>query len=411
MDDDSHAADVDFVAKHFSPADTRLVGQGPLLADGQEDSIALLLEKCPIARTDAQFIGSPDGSWIVSSYRDVMSVLQQPAVYSSKVQHGLRDDERELIPFNVDPPLLLEYRRFLQPFFTLKAAEPFEPIARTLVTKYIDQFISSGTCQDAVTLFAQPFASEVQWRWLLGVDLDHDQLLDWMLTWLNKHFEPEFADAEKAWVEWILETVDQRRSEPRRADLIDALLHNQMSGRLLTDDEIVGVVMLMILGGVPATQDAITNTLLRLAVYPDLQDTLRDDLSLLPRAIEELLRLDSPSSGSFRRCTRDTQLGGQEIQGGDQLFWFIGAANRDPEVFENANSFDLERDKNPHLAFGAGHHRCLGATFARQNIRVALEEILTRMHDIRLIPDDPPKRKAAIAWGLERLPIRFTAAS
>ena len=245
----------------------------------------------------------------------------------------------------------------------------------------------------------------------MGVeDVEHERVEQWVWTWLHKHFEPEFAEAEAEWVAWIEETIARRRRERRRADLIDALLHEEMDGRLLTQDEIIGIMMLMILGGVPATADTIANIMLRLAVYPDLQSELRNDLSLLPKAIEEFVRLEPPSSGGFRRCTRDTSIGGVPLNATDQLYWHIAAANRDETEFPRPHEADLSRDRNRHLGFGAGHHRCLGRPFARQNLRVVLEEILTRMHDIRLVDGDPPRRTAAIAWGVKYLPVQFTPA-
>ena len=131
----------------------------------------------------------------------------------------------------------------------------------------------------------------------------------------------------------------------------------------------------------------------------------------MPRAIEELLRIEPPGAGPGRCCTRDTVLGGRQIKAGEQLFIHLTAANRDSEEFENPHELDFERERNRHLAFGAGHHRCLGATFARQNIRVALEEILSRMHDIRLVDADPPRRASGIVWGMEYLPLTFTPGS
>jgi cytochrome P450 len=370
-----------------------------------------MLKHCPVARTDAQFLGSPNGSWVVSRYRDVLAVLNNPDLFSSRVQKGL-SDERQLIPFDVDPPLLLEYRRFLERFFTPKAMKPFEPLARDIAVRCISRFADSGRCDDIVAQLARPFASEVQWTWLVGVDdVEHERVEQWVWTWLHKHFEPEFAEAEAEWVAWIEETIARRRRGPRREDLIDALLNERMNGRFLDEDEIIGIMMLMILGGVPATADTIANVMLRLAVYPDLQTELRNDLSLLPRAIEEFVRLEPPSSGGFRRCTRDTSIDGVSLKTDDQLYWHIAAANRDESEFPHPHDFDLNRERNRHLGFGAGHHRCLGRPFARQNLRVVFEEILTRMRDIRLVAGDPPRRAAAIAWGVKYLPLEFTPAS
>ena len=402
--------DLELVNAHFSPVDPRLVGDGPLLGGGLWDAIDLMLEHCPVTHTDAQFLGSPTGSWVISRYRDVLGVLEEPGLFSSRVQKGL-GDERELIPFDIDPPLQSAYRRFLQPFFTPQAMKPFESVAREIAVERIGRFVDTGRCDDIIAELARPFASEVQWSWLVGVDaVEHERVEEWVWTWLYKHFEPEFAQAEAEWVAWIEETIAQRRSEARRPDLIDALLHEEMDGRLLGEDEIIGIMMLMILGGVPATADTIGNIVLRLAVHPDLQDELRNDLTLLPKAIEEFIRLEPPSAGGFRRCTRDTALGGVPLKAGDQLYWHIAAANRDESEFSNPHEVDLRRERNRHLGFGAGHHRCIGRPFARQNLRIVLEEILTRTHDIRLVEDDIPRRAAGIAWGVKYLPVQFTPA-
>jgi cytochrome P450 len=207
----------------------------------------------------------------------------------------------------------------------------------------------------------------------------------------------------------MLATIRRRREEPRRDDLIDALMHGTIEdGRPLTEDEIRGVMMIMILGGFSSTGDAIGNILLRLAVYPELQEQLRSDLSSLPNALEELLRIEPPVTGLTRRCTRDVEIGGHQLKEGDQLFYHIAAANRDPAEFEDPLALDFGRKRSRHLAFGAGHHRCIGSNFARQNLRVVFEEILTRMHDIRIPAGEIPTRTANVAWGLAHLPLEFT---
>jgi cytochrome P450 len=210
-------------------------------------------------------------------------------------------------------------------------------------------------------------------------------------------------------VGWINESIKRRRSGPRRDDLIDGLFHKEMQGRLLTDDEISRIMEIMIIGGVTATADSIANILYRLAMYPDLQERLRAEPEQLPAAIEEFFRIEPAVTGFPRRCTRDTVLGGQKIKADDQLFVHTAAANRDPQEFEHPHEFNLERGRNRHLTFGAGHHRCIGSNFARQNLRIVFETILERMRDIRLVEDDPPKRTAGVGWMVDYLPLTFTA--
>jgi cytochrome P450 len=251
----------------------------------------------------------------------------------------------------------------------------------------------------------------VQWGWLVGIeDVDRDQVLEWIVAWTHHHFEPEYAEIELAWVEWTKNMISRRRREARRDDLIDGLLHAEVQRRPFTDDEIVGIVMIMIVGGVTTTADALSNILLRLASYPDLQDRLRGDPSLLGTAVEEFLRIEAPALGPARRCTRDAQFAGAEIKAGEQLFVHLAAANRDPARFPDPDVFDPTRSPNLHIAFGMGHHRCLGATFAQQNLRIVIERVLARMVDIRVPEGTQAERRPGIVWGLRHLPLAFTPA-
>jgi cytochrome P450 len=400
--------DLEWVSEHFNPTDPRLAGEGPLLGDGLTQAVDLMLEHCPVTHSDGQWFGSPYGTWVVNRYEDARAVIGDPELFSSRVQKGAKVEPAQ-IPIDVDPPLLVDYRRFLLPHLSLKAVAKFEPAAREIVTKLIDGFIESGRCDDAVFDLAYPFSSQVQWGWLVGVDdIDHEKSLGWVLTWVHKHFEPEFVTSTQEWYDWIDATIASRRAAPRRDDLIDSLLYGELQSRPLNDDEISRIMMIMILGGVTAVADAVSNVLLRLAADPALQQQLRDDPSQIPRALEEFFRLEPSATGVSRVATRDTEIDGHEIKAGEHVFIHIAAANQDPAEFECPHAVKLDRERNAHLSFGAGHHRCLGSNFARQNIRVVFEEVLSRMHDIRLIDGDPPERKAGLGWMLERLPITFT---
>jgi cytochrome P450 len=400
--------DLEYVKAHFNPCDPRLAGDGPLLGDGLNEAVALMLEQCPIVHSDGAWTGMPEGGWIVNRYEDVMTVLQDSEIYSSLKKKGL-GDEPDMPPFESDPPLHTHFRHLLQPYLSLHAVSKFESTSREIITQHIDGFIEAGYCEDAVTQLCRPFSSGVQWKWLVGLDeIDIEQVQGWIETWVYRHFEPEFEEANRAWIAWVDDTVARRRREPRRDDLIDALVFGRIEDRPLTEDEIRGVVMIMILGGFTTTADVISNILMRIAVYPNLQASLRERIDILPHAIEELLRIEPPSTGLARRCTRDTVLAGQQLRAGEHVFYHIPAANLDESEFESPHEIDFERPRNRHLAFGAGRHRCLGSNFARMNLRIAVEEILTRMHDIRIPEGAEPRRTANVAWGMAHLPLEFT---
>jgi cytochrome P450 len=401
------AVDAAYVSGHFNPDDPRLVGSGELLGDGLWQAVDLMLTRCPVAHSDARWTGVPDGGWVINRYSDVMDVLRDSEVFSSLKKKG-PIDEPYMPPFEADPPIHGEYRRLLQPYLSRQSVAKFEPLAREIVTRLIDGFIEAGRCDNIVSQLARPFSSQVQWGWLVGIDaVDQKQMQEWIETWIYRHFEPEFEEANRGWINWIDTTIAKRRTAPRRDDLIDALVYGQIENRPLTPEEIRGVMMIMILGGFSSTGDAVANILFRLAVYPDLQERLRADRSVLTNALEELLRIEPPVTGLARRCTRDTVVGGQEIRAGEHLFYHVAAANRDPNEFESPLQVDFDRKRNRHLSFGAGRHRCLGSNFARQNLKVVFEEILSRMQNIRLIDGDPPERIANVAWGMSRLPLAF----
>jgi cytochrome P450 len=368
-----------------------------------------MLKHCPVVHSDGRWYGCPDGGWVINRYDDVMDVIRDTDAFSNHVKKGDFEDEPVEIPFDLDPPLLLEYRRILRPHLTVKSVAKFEPVSRAIITDLINSYIDTGRC-DIVAQLSKPFSAKIQLGKLVGLDEgDHEQLLSWVTTFVNGHHDPGYVPAVTAFLAWILETITWRRTQPARDDLIQALFVARIDGRPLSDDEMTRIMMSMIIGGLSATADAISNTVFRLARYPELQVRLREDLTLLPVAIEEFLRIEPPATAPPRRCTRDTTVAGTTIRAGEQLSVHLAAANRDPAVFEDPNEVVLDRKRSSHLTFGAGHHRCLGSNFARLNLRVAFEEILTRMRDIRLVEDDPPRRVASSQWGVAYLPVTFAA--
>jgi cytochrome P450 len=176
----------------------------------------------------------------------------------------------------------------------------------------------------------------------------------------------------------------------------------------MTDAEIIGSLQLLILGGLHTTTGALGMMVHRFCLQPEIPERLRANPELIPTAVEELLRLDSPMVAIARTATRDTELDGQQIAAGDKLMIYWGSANRDGAVFDHPDEFDLDRSANRHVAFGVGPHRCAGSNVARLNLRVAVEEIVMRLHDLRLATDDEIEYHATVNRGPVSLPITFT---
>jgi cytochrome P450 len=205
----------------------------------------------------------------------------------------------------------------------------------------------------------------------------------------RKAFELDYgaSDAQQRMQTFGRELIEKKRHEPA-----DDMLSIVVGARLddadppqLTDEELYGLFSLLFAAGSETTRNAIAGGLLALIERPDQLERLRGDLALLPTAIEEIVRWTTPSPSKRRTATRATKLRGAEIAPGDKVVFWEGSANRDEQVFERAMEFDVARDPNPHVGFGHGLHYCLGASLARLEIRVTLEELLPRFSHYRLV--------------------------
>jgi cytochrome P450 len=194
-----------------------------------------------------------------------------------------------------------------------------------------------------------------------------------------------------------------RRKEPA-TDVFSSLVNGEWRGKPLTRMMVQVNFFLLIIAGNETTRNALSGGVQALCEHPEQFDKLRRDPSLLPQAIEEILRWVTPVMQFRRTAMRDTKVGDQEIRKGEKVVMYYGAANRDPRVFENPEAFDITRKPNPHLAFGTGTHFCMGSHIARLEMRVTLEEFLRRFPDVRLA--GPPERlQSNFISGIKRLPI------
>ncbi|MDB5480499.1 MAG: cytochrome [Caulobacteraceae bacterium] len=375
------------------------------------ESAEFMLKECPVAHSDQD-----GGFWVVNRHRDALAVLTDWRTFSSPGRvpappPGIQAPP--MPPIDLDPPLQRDFRNIINPYLTPEVVEIFKPRIQKIVTELIDQFIDNGCC-DLSGQFARPFASRVTFEILFDLD-DPAQLelnLGFVHTMTYEFGSPKQPAAEKAWIEWMLSFVRQRRAQAPRHNLIDGLIHGTVDGgRPLTDEELYGAIMIITLGGFGTTADAIGNLMIRIAEDRSLQSQLRGDLGKLPDAIEESLRLEPPVSGVARTCTRQTTIGERTIEASERVLINFTAANRDPERFDDPGRFDMARDP-AHLAFSGGPHRCVGSNLARLDIRLAFEELLTRMKNIRITPGDQVKRvsNAAAWWVPNYVPITFDRA-
>jgi cytochrome P450 len=198
----------------------------------------------------------------------------------------------------------------------------------------------------------------------------------------------------------------ERRKE-RRDDLVSLLCDAELDGEKLSDEDILWFSFLLIVAGNETTRNAISGGLLVLCEHPDERKRLQDDMSLIDTAVEEILRWTSPVTHMARVATADTEIRGQKIKQGERVVMWYPSVNRDEDVFPEPDRFDITRTPNEHLAFGIGEHFCLGAGFARLELKVLFQELFRRFPDIQLA-GEPERLRSTFIGGIKHLPVRFT---
>ena len=368
------------------------------------ETLARMRSLCPVAHSDEH-----GGFWVVTAYEDVLHVAQDWATFSSA--HGLTVPASPIavrnIPVEVDPPLHRVYKRLINAYFTPASVAPWEPATRSLVTRLIDDFIERGRCE-FMQGFARPLPAQAFFEFALGAPADEVETVAYMASKSSIPNDPEAAACWLGLSNWIADFLEQRRSQPKRGDVVDGVLEAEIEGRPITHDEIVGTIQLLILGGLETTAGALGMMMVRLCNDPTIADLLRRRPDLLSESVEELLRLDSPFVAIARTATRDTELGGRRIEEGDKVIIYWTSANRDEAEFDDPDGFDPERASNRHLSFGAGPHRCAGSNLARMNLRVGLEELVGRLDDLALEQDADIHYHSTFTRSPLTVPITFT---
>jgi cytochrome P450 len=378
----------------------------PQFAEAFHGTLATMRSRCPVTHSDQH-----GGFWVGTRYEDVLRVAQDWATFSSA--HGLTVPVAPIavrnLPVEVDPPLHREYKRLINAYFTPAAVAPWEGDTRALVNRLADGFIKRGEC-DFMAAFARPYPALSFFAVALGAPEDQIERVAYLASKSSTPHDPEAAACWAGLSDWITDFVEHRHSQPRRGDVVDAIVHAQIEGRAITQDEIIGTIQLLILGGLETTAGALGLMFERFCLQTEIPATLREKPELIPAAVEELLRLDPPFIAIARTAMADTEIGGCAIEQGEKVIISWASANHDEREFPNPDEFDLDRTTNRHLAFGAGPHRCAGSNLARLNLRIALEELLPRLHDIRLQDGANLRHHNSFTRAPSSLPIAFTGA-
>jgi cytochrome P450 len=352
----------------------------PQVADNFVEALDQLRSLCPVTHSDQY-----GGFWVVTKYDDVLHVNQDWATFSSA--HGLTVPVAPIavrnLPVEVDPPIQRVYKKLISPYFTPAAVLPWEPKTCDLAAGLVDQFIEAGRCE-FMKDFGRIFPALSFFDFALNAPPEDIDQVAYMATKATIPNDPEAAECWMGLAQWITDFVETRRKLPRRGDVVDGILEAEIEGRPITDDEIVGLIQLLILGGLETTAGGLGMAMIRMCRQPEIPAELRRHPELIPNAVEEFLRLDPPFVGIFRTATHDTEIAGHPVKEGEKVVIYWASANRDEAEFSDPETFIVDRRNNRHLSFGAGPHRCSGSNLARMNIRVAFAEILRRLDDLQL---------------------------
>ncbi len=358
---------------------------------------AELLEHYRIATTAV--LGAP----ILSRYEDVIWALRHPEIFSSAMDvHLALGSERPMIPLQVDPPTQTRYRKILDQRFSHKRSLELEPAVRRHANQLIDAIIDRGECEfGAAFAIPLPCLTFLSLMGLPHADLDlFTELKDGIIrppvpgSDLVGAFEHRAATGKR--IHAYFETVIDERLAAPQDDIISYLTTAVIDGDQLTRNEVLDICFLFLLAGLDTVTATLGCIVAYLATNPPQRRRFGQEPELVPQAIEELLRWETPVTTVTRVVKQDVMIGSVEIKAGTMVNLLLGAADVDKAEFPDADRVDFERQQNRHVAFGGGPHRCLGSHLARMELRAALEEWHRRIPEYTLKPGETPRFSPSI---------------
>ena len=358
------------------------------------------------------YFDEANGVWGISRYQDVMAISKDPRRFTST--GGIRPETGGTsMMIDMDDPDHVRRRKLVNAGFTPARVRAQEPKVRAVVTHLIDRVADRGQCDFVADLAA----------WLplivigdaLGFDeADHPKLLEWsddMVSGLGQpagELQDRMGEAAVGCMAYLGRAIERRRSEARD-DLLSVLAHAEIDGDRLDDDALVMESLLLLIAGDETTRHVMTGGLYQLLVDRRSWEALLSDRSLLPGAIEEMLRWVSPVRNMARTATEDVELHGKTIRAGQKVLLLYPSANRDEAEFPDPMRFDIRRTPNNHLAFGFGPHFCLGSSLARLELTAIFEGLLDRLPDLDLVDAaEPAHRPANFVSGYEQLDVKYS---
>ena len=381
-------------------------------------------------------------SYMVTRYEDIVQVLTNPLIFSSLMPTGpkfqevrdgdnvepITDNVDDLVAgsisfegqralLNADPPLHDRQRRLVNRAFTPRRVALLEDDVREFANRLVDGFQADGRV-NLVERYAAPIPLHVTCRMLGVTEEEQGTFRRWADAFTagtgnhrvtNAQLAAQKA-AEAEFREFFAHRIEERRKHPQD-DLISDVVHARIDGEELNRAEMLGMFSQFLVAGQLTTKKLITGAMKLLLEHPEQHDRVLADHSLIPSFIEEALRFETPSLGTFRLVTKDTEVGGQFVPAGTHLMVMLAAGNHDESRFPGPEAFDISREEaRHHLAFSQGPHYCLGAPLARMEARVAFDVLLDRLRNLRLAPENTYEyQDSYMLHGLLELIVEFDA--
>ena len=363
------------------------------------------------------FFNRSDGGsyWMFTRDRAVRDIYKNPELFSSEsLWPWDPEPSYRFVPTQLDAPEHIKYRRIVNPWFAPRAIDAAEPAARAACRRLVEELAPLGSC-DFVSGFALRYPTEV-FLTVIGID-PADAVL--FVPWVEDFFRGQGGDPgaqelmetalDKIRAYWIDALAERRNDpEPRPGDFASHLVHSTIDGRPLSDTEALDVLTVLVLAGLDTTRGELGYLWRHLATHPEDRRRLIEEPELIPSAVEETVRYYTIIFGEGRKVTRDVEFHGVQLRKGEMVYGLVSAANRDPDSYERADEFVIDRKRNNHIGFASGPHRCLGMHLARREMQIAVEEWLRVIPDFRIASQDTLlERGGGSMMTLLKLPLQW----
>ncbi len=400
----------------FDPSSIDIISNEAYRFGPPHEQYKLLREKSPVFMHPGLEPGFPDKFWAVMKHKDVVSVSRQFQTYSSALKGSLMNEDRpdlesSRMMIDTDPPDHTRLRTLVSRGFTPRAMRQLEDHFKEVAERIIADAVKTGSLEFVEHVSAElPLIAIAE---LLGVPVeDRRKVFDWSNRMIGST-DPDASlgpeDSMNAAAELYLYAqmlADDRRKNPRN-DIITTLIDESQDDHLKSHEFELFVLLLSVAGN-ETTRNGISHGVLALIDNPQAFEELRSDLSLVPSAVEEILRWASPVNSFRRTATCDVELQGVQIKEGEAVVMMYASANRDEEIFKDPYKFDIRRNPNPHVTFGGGGpHFCLGSNLARLEMRIVFEELAKQVKNIELT-GEVKKLRSHFVHGIRELPVKLS---